>query len=168
MAIHITPEGLGQSAMIGAIALGVGLGIDTYQFITHGTSFLNTFNVVINLDERVRGLAQAAISAGLIMFGAGFWTVQIGAAAIIGVVALSAGSLWTYTGERGTAATQTAEIGTYTTTEKHQCPLTKKQSDWCMEDTDGDGIANQFDEDFTAGRTNCANRYYITSEVCAK
>lgn len=173
MTVHITPDGIGQAAMLGMGALGVGLLIDTWQYVNDGTSFLSSFGVLVNIDERARALMTGISGVMLLMYAAGIWTVQVGAAAIVMMLALASGQWWSYTSERGTAAynvTTTAITTANNSQQPHKCYLTEQQLQWCTQDTDGDGISNQFDSDFNQngeGRRNCANGYRMTTEACS-
>jgi len=169
MALHITPSGIGQMSMLGIAALGGGLLIDVWQY-THGSQdFLSTFSIAIHLDERVRALAEFILGILLILFGIGAWTAQVGAAAIVLTIFLASGNYWSYNDARGSPNHQQTGMQTIDD-QAHRCPLKPNQKAWCTEDTDGDGIDNQYDEDYNkgdrTGQKNCAQNYYVTSKVC--
>lgn len=172
MAIHITPDGLGQTGMMIIGAIGISLWIDAYQFVfsPDTPSFLSSFSIAVHLDERLRGLAQFLLGLCFILFAAGLWTVQVGAIAILLSLFLSAGDYWSYKSSRGAPARQHVELGEFATDKERQCPLTRQQKDWCNEDHDGDGTVNRYDSDWNTGdrsaRTNCKRGYYVTTQDC--
>ncbi len=167
MAHQITAEGVGSLLMVAIGILGVILWIDTWQFVNNGDGILSSFSIAIHIDMRLRALALFILGGLLIMFASGVWTVQVGASAIILCLFLAGGNYWTSSSARGVAETQTVTILEKTDKKEIHCPLTAQQKAWCAEDTDGDGITNQYDEDFNtgnrSGRKNCERNYYITA-----
>jgi len=169
MAIYITPSSIGSISMLAIAAIGFALLIDVWQF-THGDdSFLSTFSIAIHLDIRLRALVMFILGILLILFGFGVWTAQVGAAAILLVMFLANGHYWTIKEARGSPNNQQTQMKT-TDDQAHRCPLTPQQKDWCTEDIDGDGIDNQYDEDYNkgnvTGQKNCARNYYVSNKAC--
>ncbi len=171
-AIQITPDGIGQAAMLLIAGIGVALLVDCWSFVSDGPSFLSSFRIAIHLDERVRALAEFLLGIMLFLFGMGIWTVQVGAAAIITCLLLAMGNYWSTTEARGSANdSRTTTVHTTKNAPTHirrECPLTPAQKQWCKDDHDGDGTINQYDSDFNGkgqGMANCKNGYYI-SDTC--
>ncbi len=173
-AIQITPDGIGQAGMLAIGALGVAMWFDAYLYARDMGDFFSTFQIAVHIDERLRVAAEIIIGLLLIMFAFGQWTVQVGAAAVFLSLAMALGNYWTVTS--GYGEQPAPETTVYTgqpqgnsgqlPANRHRCPLTDAQLQWCKDDHDGDGTANQFDADFNEngnGRKNCARGYYITS-----
>ena len=173
MAIHITPDGIGQAAMLGIAVLGGAILVDTYSFVFNNASFLGSFHVNIHLDERLRGLAQFILGVLMVFFGMGIWTAQVGAAAIITALAVTMGSWWSMSDEGGRGATTRKDTTVHVAEndQRKQCPLTTAMKQWCNDDHDGDGTINRYDDYFNQrgnGRANCKNGFYVasTGEAC--
>lgn len=172
MAVHITPDGIGQAALLGIAVLGGAILVDTYSFVFEQTSFLGSFHVNIHLDERMRGLVQFVIGSLMVMFGMGIWTAQVGALAIIITLLVTMGTWWsTADGGRGAAPVTETTVHVENNEERKQCPLTPKQKKWCTDDHDGDGVINRYDDFFNKrgnGQANCSNGWYVAAagEAC--
>lgn len=172
-AIQITPSGIGQTMMIGAVIVGGVLIGDAFFFMADKPSLLAYFNVAVFLDERIRAVAEIAAGILLGMFGLGIWTVQVGGLAIATVLILTLGSYWQVSGTKGSANQRETTASTSKTTtqaanasaRRYSCPLLQKDKDWCKEDHDKDGVINMRDSYFNnrgQGIRNCTTGMFTT------
>ncbi len=148
MSMQLTPSGIGQAAMLGCVALGGIILFDAYGFYQSGAGILNDFNIHLLVEERVRLVFEIFVGIGLILFGAGVYTIAIGAIGIITALSLSAGMVWAYN-DNGTAARPDSCV---------TIAFGETEKAWCLLDDDQDGTIN-WDE--TAGsKRNCDSQTY--------